>query len=113
MPLQGENVLLRIFLDTRQRWRHEPAYEAIVEEARRQGLAGATVLEGIEGFGQAGRLFKESPWRLGEGREVVVEIVDAHDKIERFVEAAGPMLEGAVVTLERAAVVVPNPKGAP
>jgi PII-like signaling protein len=110
MSLVGENVLLRIFLDTRQRWHHVPAYEALVEEARRRGMAGATVLEGIEGFGQGGPLLKENAWHLGQGREVIVEIVDTPAKIEAFAQTVQPMLAQARVTLERARVVFQKSK---
>lgn len=102
MTLRGENVLLRIFLDTLRRWHHLPAYEAIVEEARRRQMAGATVLEAIEGFGLSGRLLKDRDWEIGAGREVVIEIVDTPEKIDSFVETLEPMLEGTVVTIERA-----------
>lgn len=54
MKLEGENTLLRVYLDKFQKLHHRPLYEAIVEMARKEHLAGATVLEGIEGFGQSG-----------------------------------------------------------
>lgn len=106
MPQPGENVLLRIFLDTYQHWHHVPTYEALVDLARRHRMAGATVLEGIQGFGQSGRLLKEKGWRLGADREVIVEIVDTRENIDAFIAAADPLLEGALVTVERARVVV-------
>lgn len=105
MKLEGENVLLRIFLDTFQTWHHRPLYEVMVEKARQEGLAGATVLEGLEGFGQRGQLLKERAWSLRNNREVVVEIVDASEKIEAFVTGIEPMLQDAIVTLERANVL--------
>ncbi len=105
MDLEGENVLLRIFLDTFQTWHHRPAYEVIVERARAEGVAGATVLAAIEGLGPEGDVLKESRWRLANDREVVVEVVDKPEKINRFLGAVDPMLEGAVVTLERARVI--------
>jgi len=105
MKLAGENVLLRIFVDTFKQWRHRPVYEAIVERARHELLSGATVLEGVEGFGQAGVFHKDRPWRLANDREVIVEIVDTQEKIEAFLGSIEPMLEGTIATLERAYVV--------
>ena len=105
MKLEGENVLLRIFLDTYKKWRHVPAYEAIVEKARHEHMAGATVLECLEGFGQNGQMLRDNPWRLSNNREVVVEIVDKEEKIKKFLDLIEPMLGGAIATLERAHVV--------
>lgn len=106
MKLEGENVLLRIFLDTFQKWHHRPVYEAIVERAQAEHLAGATVLAALEGFGQNGQLHKESPWHLSNDREVIVEVIDTAEKIDGFLAEIEPMLQSAVVTLERAHVVL-------
>ena len=105
MKLEGENVLLRIFLDTFQKWHHRPVYEAIVERAQAEHLAGATVLAALEGFGQNGHLLQESWWHLSNDREVIVEVVDTAEKIDGFLAGVKPMMENAVVTLERAHVV--------
>ncbi len=111
MKLEGENVLLRIFVNTFQKWHWQPAYEAIVERARKEHLAGATVISGIEGFGQDGAIHKDNPWRLGNDREVIVEIVDTEEKISRFIGEIEPMLKDAIATLERAHVVFYRRKG--
>jgi len=104
VKLEGESVLLRIFLDTFQKWHHRPVYEAIVVRARAELLAGATVLAALEGFGQSGHLLRESVWHLSNDREVIVEVVDTAEKIDAFLAAIEPMLGDAVVTLERAHV---------
>jgi len=111
MKLEGENVLLRIFLDTSVRWHHRPLYEALVEMARSEHLAGATVFEGVEGFGQGGHVLKSSAWHIVNPREVVVEIVDSAEKTRSFLAAAEPMLGDAVVTMERARVIHYRTKG--
>jgi uncharacterized protein len=56
MELNGESRLLRIYIGESDRWHHKPLYEELVQAARRQGLAGATVLRGIEGCGAASRI---------------------------------------------------------
>jgi len=111
MKLEGENVLLRIFVDTFLKWHWRPVYEVLVERARREGLAGATVVAGIEGFGQAGELLKDRPWSLKNDREVIVEIVDTEEAIAKFLEEVEPMLKDAIVTTERAHVVFYRRKG--
>lgn len=103
-----DRALLRIFLDTFQKWHHRPVYEVVVERARNEGLGGATVLAAREGFGPLGQLHAERPWRLGSGREVAVEIVDAPDRIDSFLAGIEPLLAEAVVMRERIRVV-PRP----
>ena len=105
MKLEGENVLLRIFINVFQRWHHHSAYEAIVERAHKEHMAGATVLEGLEGFGLNGVILKERAWRIANDREVIVEIVDTKEKIDSFLALIEPMLQDAIVTLERACVI--------
>lgn len=105
MKLEGENVLLRVFLHTFQKWRHRPVYETIVMQARKEGLSGATVLAGVEGFGQNTGLLKEHTWQIANDREVIVEIVDTQDRIEAFLASIEPMLQDTIVTLERAHVI--------
>ena len=102
---QQDGTLLRIFLDTSRKWHFRPVYEVLVERARAAGLAGATVLEGLEGYGQNGHLLKEHPWRPTNQREVIVEIVDFAGPIDAFLASAEPLLVGTIVTLERAQVV--------
>ena len=101
--MDGENVLLRIFIDKFQRWHLDATYSQIVQKARKRGLAGATVLEGVEGFGQSGKLMRERPW-LPSNEEVIVEIIDEDSKVRAFLEEIEPMLKDALVTLERARV---------
>lgn len=111
MKLEGESVLLRIFVDTSRQWHHRPLYEALVELARAQHLAGATVLEGLEGFGQRGLVLKESHWHVTNAREMIVEIIDTRPKAEDFLGIVEPMLVDTVVTMERAHVIHYRTKG--
>jgi len=90
LPEQGQ--LLRIFIGESDRHEGQPLYEWIVREARRQGLAGATVLRGIEGFGAHSRLHTARILRLSSDLPVVVEIVDTEEKIQAFL----PVIDGAI-----------------
>ena len=115
MKLEGEKTLLRVFLDKFQTLHHRPLYEAIVEMARKDHLSGATVLEGIEGFGQSGRILRDRNWGLANNREVIVEIVDERTKLEDFISRIESHLNDVIVTFERAHVVryISNPSAAP
>jgi PII-like signaling protein len=101
MKLIGEGKLLRIFVGESDRWDGRPLYEAIVHQARAMGLAGATVLRGIEGFGASSVVHTSRILRLSEDLPMVIEIVDSADRIDAFLEATEAMVEEGLVTLER------------
>jgi PII-like signaling protein len=106
MDLPREATLLRIFMGEQDRCDGAPLYEAIVLKAREQHLAGATVLRGPMGFGRSSRLHTAKILRLSEDLPVVIEIVDAADKIDAFLPTLdGLMAAGSgLVTLERVQV---------
>jgi PII-like signaling protein len=104
MTIPKEGCLLRIFIGESDRHEGKPLYEWLVLKAREAGLAGATVLRGIEGFGAHSRLHTAKILRLSADLPIVVEIVDALEKIEAFM----PVVDGAIgeglATLERVQV---------
>ncbi len=104
MILPKDGKLLRIFIGENDRYEGLPLHEWIVRKAREHGLAGATVLRGLEGFGAHSRLHTAKVLRLSSDLPIVVEIVDTEDKIESFL----PMIDGAVeeglATVERVEV---------
>jgi uncharacterized protein len=109
MKLEGEGKLLRIFVGEADRLEHKPLYEQLVLKAREMGLAGATVLRGIQGFGAHSRMHTAKILRLSEDLPVVIEIVDGEEKVDAFAVIAGVMIEqagvGAMITEERAHVI--------
>jgi uncharacterized protein len=111
IPTEGK--LLRIFVGEADRWHGQPLYEAIVESARRQGLAGATVWKGFMGFGAHSRVHTAKVLRLSEDLPIVIEIVDANEKIQAFLPTIDAMVTDGLVTLERAEVVMYRAPGLP
>lgn len=107
MKLEGEQVLLRMHLSNFAKWRLAPLYEALVGKARKEHLAGATVLSGIYGYVDGGDILGGHPQAFQVERPVVVEVVDQEEKLLHFLETAGPMITGhhVLLTLERARVV--------
>ena len=105
MKLQGEGRLLRIFIGESDRWHGKPLYRAIVEAVRREGLAGATVVRGIEGFGADSHLHTSRILRLSEDLPVVIEIVDTAERIDRIVPILDDMVSEGMLTLERVQIV--------
>ncbi len=105
MKIPREGQLLRIFVGESDRWHGKPLFEAIVQEARHQGLAGATVFRGFEGFGAHSRIHTSRILRLSEDLPIVVEIVDAEDKIQAFLPVLDGMVQEGLVTVEKATVI--------
>lgn len=92
MTLPEEGKLLRIFIGELDTHEGKPLYQWLIEEARRQGLAGATVLRGLAGFGAHSRLHTAKVLRLSVDLPIVVEIVDTEERIEAFL----PVIDGAI-----------------
>ena len=106
MKLPSEAQLLRIFVGESDKHHGRPLYEAIVEDARKRGLAGATVLRGTLGFGASSRIHTAKLLRLSEDLPMVIEIVDTPEKIEAFLPDLDAMIGEGLVTLEKVQVIV-------
>lgn len=106
MKLEGEGLLVRIFIGESDRWDGVPLYEAIVQRAREKGLAGATVLKGIEGFGAHNFIHTTRVLRLAEDLPIVIEIVDQREKIEAFLPELDELIPEGLVTLEPVQVIL-------
>ena len=111
MKLEGECLLVRVFLGESNRAEGMPLYEAIVRRARQRGLAGATVLRGIEGFGAHSRIHTARILRLSEDLPIVVELVDREEKVRAFLPELDALVEDGLVTLEKVQVIVYRPGG--
>jgi len=105
MRLPEEAELLRIFIGENDRHGGKPLHEAIVLEARRRGMAGATVLRGIMGFGADSHMHTAKILRLSEDLPIIVEIVDTPDRIGAFLPDLDTMIQEGLITLERARVI--------
>jgi PII-like signaling protein len=92
--------LLRIFIGESDRHGHVPLYEWIVRKAREHGLAGATVLRGIEGFGAHSQVHTTKILRLSIDLPVVVEIVDTPERIEAFLPVIDDAITEGLATIE-------------
>ncbi|MBI5165789.1 MAG: DUF190 domain-containing protein [Magnetospirillum sp.] len=108
-----EAVLLRIYIREQEKSGRLPLYEALVMAAREAGLAGATVLRGPMGFGRSGAIHTAKILALSEDLPLVVEIVDAKDKIDAFLPVLDAMIGSGLVTLEKVQVLRYGPAAAP
>src|SRR5882724_4760461 len=105
MQIPQDAMLLRIFIGESDRWEHRPLYEAIVLKAREMHLAGATVLRGPMGFGKSSRLHTAKILRLSMDLPLIIELVDAEEKINQFLPVLDEMMQGGLVTLEKVKVI--------
>ncbi|NQT86540.1 DUF190 domain-containing protein [bacterium] len=105
MKIEGDGKLLRIYVGESDRWHGRPLHEAIVHKARELGLAGATVLRGLEGFGASSRIHTAKLLRLSDDLPLVIEIVDRPDRIETLLPHLDDMVGEGLVTLENVQVI--------
>lgn len=105
MNIPEDGYLLRIFVGESDKHGHRPLYEAIVLKARETGMAGATVLRGVMGFGKHSVVHTAKILRLSEDMPMVVEIADGLERIEQFLPLLDEMITDGLVTLERVRVI--------
>jgi len=109
LELERDSKLLRIFIGEGDKYGHQPLYEALVYAAKKQGVAGATVLRGILSYGASSRIHIAKLLDLSFDLPIVVEIIDVDSRIEQFLETANQMIEeaacGALITVEKAEVI--------
>ncbi len=103
--LVGENVLMRIFIGESDRYDHRPLYEALVELLRKEGLAGATVLRGLCGFGAHSVFHTQKLLDLSADLPLVIEAVDCQEKIDAVMPRIDEMMGGGMITLEKVTVI--------
>ena len=107
MKMPEEGVLLRIFIgeSDREKGRDRPLYEAIVLRAREAHLAGATVLKGPMGFGRHSRMHTSKLLELSTDLPIVIEIVDAEEKVRAFMPVVDELVTEGLVTLEAVRII--------
>lgn len=101
MMLPKEGCLLRIFIGESDQHEGMSLYEWIVRHARERGLAGATVLRGLGGFGATSRIHTARVLRLSTDLPIVIELVDTREKIESFLQEIDNLIEEGLATLEK------------
>ncbi len=108
MRLEGEQTLLRVYLRNTDKhsWFSGPVAEALVQRARAEGLAGATVLRGIFGLDVGGQLLESSAWSVVEHVPVIVEVVDGPQAVGRFLSLVAETVLQGMATLERGHVLL-------
>ena len=104
MVLPEDGCLLRIFIGESEKAEGKPLYQWLVEKAKTAGLAGATVWRGMMGYGANSRIHTSKILRLSQDLPVIVEIVDARERLEAFLDEVDGMIKGGLATLEKAQI---------
>ena|SRR5579863_3500105 len=103
--IDGDQLLVRIFIGEQDQWHHRPLSLALVERLRREGFAGATVLHGVAGFGARSVIHTTSILRLSEDLPVVIEVIDSPEHVERLKPILDEMIGEGLVTIEKVHVL--------
>lgn len=105
MKLSGTGLLVRIYFGESDHWHGRPLYQAILERLRSEGLAGATVIRGIEGFGAKQHVHSTRLLSLSEDLPILIEVVDTEEKIRAILPVLDEMVGDGLMTLEKVEVV--------
>ena len=103
--LIGEKVLMRIFIGEGDKHGRRPLHEALVELFLREGLAGATVLRGVAGYGSSGAYHTDKLLELSPNLPMVIEVVEEQARIDAVMPKIDAMMNGGMITLEKATVI--------
>lgn len=105
MKLEGHAVRLTIFVGEDDTWHHKPLYHEIVHRAHAGGLAGATVLRGVEGFGASSRIHTTRLLSLSEDLPIAIVIVDQEDRIRAFLPELDELVTEGLVIMDAVDVI--------
>src|SRR5437667_7117051 len=102
----GERTLMRIFIGESDKYHGKPLYEALLEKFRERGLAGATVLRGVAGFGASSKMHTDKILRLSLDLPLIIEVVETDEVIQALLPDLSEMIGGGLITLEKANVIL-------
>jgi len=103
---EGERTLMRIHIGESDKWHGKPLHEAIVELLRKEGFSGATVLRGVGGYGGSSVYHTDKLLRLSQDLPIIVEVIEATERIEGILPRLEQMIEGGLITLEKVRVIL-------
>jgi len=106
---KGERTLMRIFIGESDKYQGKPLYEALLERFRQKGLAGATVLRGVAGFGASSVVHTDKILSLSLDLPLIIEVVETEETIQQVLPDLDEMIGGGLITLERANVILYRP----
>jgi len=106
---RGERTLMRVFIGESDKYHGKPLYEVLLERFRKKGLAGATVLRGVAGFGASSKVHTDKVLRLSLDLPLIIEVVETEETIQAILPDLDELIGGGLITLERANVILYRP----
>jgi uncharacterized protein len=103
---EGECTLMRIHIGESDKWHGEPLHDAIVQLLRKENFSGVTVLRGVGGYGGSSVYHTDKLLRLSEDLPIVLEVIDAQERIDTILPRLDEMVEGGLITLEKVRVIL-------
>ena len=103
---EGERTLMRIHIGESDKWHGKALHEAIVELLRKEGFSGVTVLRGVAGYGGSSVYHTDKVLRLSQDLPVILEVVEATERIEQILPRLDSMVEGGLITLDKVRVIL-------
>jgi len=103
--LEGEQILVRVFIGESDKWHHQPLETALLERLRKEGFAGATVFRGVAGFGANSVIHTSHLLELSADLPVVIEVVDTEEHIDKLLPILDEMIDDGLVTIEKVRVL--------
>jgi len=103
--IEGEQVLMRVFIGESDVTNGKPLYMALLELFKKRGLAGATVLRGVAGYGARSHIHSARLLQLSQDLPVVVEVVDSQEHLDTILADVEQMMGGGLITMEKARVI--------
>src|SRR5712671_1714849 len=103
---EGERTLMRIHIGESDKWHGKPLYEAIVELLRNESFSGVTVLRGVAGYGGSSVYHTDKILRLSQDLPIILEVVEATERIDQILSRLDGMVEGGLITLEKVRVIL-------
>lgn len=103
--IEGEQVLMRVFIGESDKWQRRPLYMALLELFRAKHLAGATVLRGVAGFGPTSILHTAGILKLSSDLPLVIEVVDSQEHLDAVLPEVDRMMSGGLITMEKVRVL--------
>lgn len=101
----GKGKILKIYIGENDLWEGEPLYQELIKKFKEEGLAGATAITGIEGFGLNSRIKSSHIWQLSEDLPIIIEVVDKAEKIDNIIPFIEEMVKEGLVTVEDVEIV--------
>jgi len=106
---RGQRTLMRVFIGESDKYHGKPLYEALLERFRTKGLAGATALRGVAGFGASSKLHTDKILRLSIDLPIIIEVVETEEAVQAILPDLSEMIGGGLITLEKANVILYRP----